>query len=153
MWSRCGSCRHAISGRAWCCRIQHLTQDGPARTVTSQRSLHFLWLAQLRSRWPIRCCFGGVVTYGSCLQISALLRSSPAHCSLDGILRQVIPATAGSMQPPRHEVQRISCIENNKPERKGEWNASTFSSALPTSSWPPCVALYNVGGRNTGKPT
>jgi hypothetical protein len=56
-----------------------------------------------------------------------------------GILRQVTPVTATSMQWSRHKVLRISCIENTKLERKGERNASTFSSALPASSLPPCV--------------
>jgi hypothetical protein len=42
--------------------------------------------------------------------------------------------TAGLMQWPRHKVQRISCIKNTKLESKGEGNASTFSSALVTSS-------------------
>jgi hypothetical protein len=42
--------------------------------------------------------------------------------------------TAGSVQWSRHKVQRISYIKNTKLESKGEGNASTFSSLLPTSS-------------------
>ena len=38
------------------------------------------------------------------------------------------------MQWSRYKVQRIPCIENTKLESKGEGNASTFSSAFPTSS-------------------
>jgi hypothetical protein len=42
--------------------------------------------------------------------------------------------TAGLMQWSGLKVQRISCIEMTQLESKGEGNASTFSSVLPTSS-------------------
>jgi hypothetical protein len=68
---------------------------------------------------------------GNCLQLWSreveVQNQSELHTSL-------LIVTAGSMQWSGVKVQRISCIENTKLERKEERNALTFSSVLLVSS-------------------